>query len=137
MLTFYFWLPIEERACRKTRLGGVCILLHSPLCSYNPYNFRVYRNKSVQSFWPPCIYKNKCRGKCKKIWLINQCHNVALKSICSAALKIHRQQVLKNSKIKTRLSPYLVICFWLNAMAYSATTVLPAEVCAATNTLSA
>ena len=23
-------LPIEERECRKTRLGGVCLLLHSP-----------------------------------------------------------------------------------------------------------
>jgi len=31
MLTFfYFWFPIEERAFRKTRLGGVSLLLHSP-----------------------------------------------------------------------------------------------------------
>lgn len=29
---------------------------------------------------------------------------------------------------------HLVMCFWERAMAYSATTVLPADVCAATNT---
>lgn len=29
---------------------------------------------------------------------------------------------------------HLVICFWESAMAYSATTVFPADVCAATNT---
>ena len=42
--------------------------------------------------------------------------------------------VLFAEEIQPRWQTHLVMCFWERAMAYSATTVLPADVCAATNT---
>lgn len=45
---------------------------------------------------------------------------------CFQGKRLTQQKKLTNT--------HLVMCFWERAMAYSATTVLPADVCAATNT---
>lgn len=48
-------------------------------------------------------------------------------------LPLEKESVIKK-KDDHMYALYLVICFAASAIAYSATTVFPAEVCAATNT---
>lgn len=46
----------------------------------------------------------------------------------------YKDMIILNTHVTLHYINYLVMCFWERAMAYSATTVLPADVCAATKT---